>query len=305
VSGGALAFTVAESKRDIWSLPIDLDRGLSKGPPERITEGPARRSFPSLSANGRYIVFGSNQSGPTNVWIKDFSSGKESVVASSPLEQGYAVSNGNGSRVAYSVYEKDKRAVYVAAPGGVPEKLCEGCLRATAWSRDEKTLLMFGGDPYQVNILDIVSHRQTPLLKHPSYHLLYARFSPDNRWVSFTARIAPTRARILIAPIDGPKPVPESAWIAIADANIEDWADWSPDGRTLYFVSGKDGHNCLWAQRLQAASYQPIGEAFAVQHLHGRVYFWQRGLATGGGRIVMALAETTGNIWMMSRPAAH
>jgi hypothetical protein len=123
--------------------------------------------------------------------------------------------------------------------------------------------------------------------------------------VSFTARIAPNRARILIAPTDGPKPVPESSWITIAEADIEDFADWSPDGRTLYYTSGKDGYDCLWGQRLQAGSYRPIGEAFALQHLHGRVHFWHRGLATGGGRIVMALAETTGNIWMMSRPAVH
>ena len=125
--------------------------------------------------------------------------------------------------------------MYVAAPAPTPEKVCEGCLRPTDWSRDEKTLLMFGGDPYQINVLDLASHQQTPLLKHPTYNLLYGRFSPDNRWVSFTVRIRANRAHIAIAPFDGPKPVPESAWITIAEAWIEDWANWSPDGKTLYF----------------------------------------------------------------------
>ena len=77
---------------------------------------------------------------------------------------------------------------------------------------------MFDGNPYQVNAQDLASHQQTPILKHPSYSLLFARFSPDNRWVSFTARIQPNRARIAIAPLDGPKPVPEGAWITIAEA---------------------------------------------------------------------------------------
>jgi hypothetical protein len=49
------------------------------------------------------------------------------------------------------VYEQDKTVVYVSAPGGAPEKLCEGRLRATDWSREEKTLLMFDGN--QVNVL--------------------------------------------------------------------------------------------------------------------------------------------------------
>src|SRR5262249_54749856 len=163
--------------------------------------------------------------------------------------------------------------VYVSAPGGAPEKLCEGCLRATDWSRDEKTILVFGGDPYQINILDLASHQQTPLLKHPTFSLLYGRFSPDNRWLSFTARTQVNRGRIAIAPMDGLKPVPESAWIAIAEEANDDWANWSPDGKTLYFTSARDGNNCLWGQRIEPSSHRPVGEAFAVQHLHGRLSF--------------------------------
>jgi hypothetical protein len=195
--------------------------------------------------------------------------------------------------------------VYVSAPGGTPEKLCEGCLRATDWSRDEKTLLMFGGNPYQIDVLDLASHRQTPLLKHPTYNLLYGRFSPDNRWVSFTARIQPNRGRIAIAPVDGPKPVPESAWITIAEGRVDDWANWSPDGKTLYFISSRDGHSCLWGQRIEASSRRPVGEPFAVQHLHGRVSYRQMGWSAAGGRIGLVLAEDTGNIWMMWRSGAR
>jgi len=178
-------------------------------------------------------------------------------------------------------------------------------LRATDWSADEKTLLVFGGDPYRIDLVDVASHRQTQLLKHPTYHLLYGHYSPDNRWVSFTIRTDPNRARIAIAPIDGPKPVPENAWITIAEATVGDWADWSPDGKTLYFPSGRDGYNCLWGQRIEAGSHRPVGEAFAVQHLHGRVYYRQLGWSAAGDRIAIVLAEDTGNVWMMSRPGAR
>jgi Tol biopolymer transport system component len=163
LSAGALTFTAGESTTDIWSLPFDLDHGTARGPLERVTQGgPAVRYYPSLSRNGRYVALASNQSGRTNIWLRDLATGKESIVASSQFQQNYPVSNTAGTRVAYGVYEKDKRVVYVAAPGGAPEKLCEGCLRATDWSRDEKTLLTFGGDPYQINLLDLTSHRQTP-----------------------------------------------------------------------------------------------------------------------------------------------
>jgi hypothetical protein len=30
---------------------------------------------------------------------------------------------------------------------------------------------VFGGNPYQINLLDLATHQQTPLLKHPTYNL--------------------------------------------------------------------------------------------------------------------------------------
>jgi Tol biopolymer transport system component len=303
--GGAITFTNVETRRDVWSLPFDLDRGTSKGALERITQGPAWREHASLSNNGRYVAFASNQTGRVNIWMRDLATGKEFSVASSSFAHRFPVIDASGAKVAFSAYEKDKRVVYVAAPGGVPEKLCEGCLRATDWSRDEKTLLVFGGSPYQINVLDVASHRQTPLLKHPTYNLLYGRFSPDNRWVSFTVRIQPNRGRIAIAPVDGPKPVPESAWITITESEAEDWANWSPNGKTLYFTSRRDGHFCLWGQRIDATSRRPVGEPFAVLHLHGRVSYRQGGWSAAGGRIALQLVEATGNVWMMSRSGAH
>ena len=179
----------------------------------------------------------------------------------------------------------------MSAPGGAPEKLCEGCLRATDWSRDEKALLVFGGDPYQIDILDIASHRQTPLVKHPDYDVLYGRLSPDNRWISFTARVEPARGRIVVAPADGPKPIPESAWLTIAEVEPDDYANWSPDGKTLYFTSGRDGYSCLWGQRIDASSRRPVGEAFAVHHLHGRLSFDHGGWSAAAGRIAIPLGR--------------
>jgi Tol biopolymer transport system component len=301
-TGDSLAFTHLEIRRDIWSLPFDLKRGKSKGVLKRVTEGPAWREHASLSSNGRNVAFASAQSGRSNIWLRDLATGKESHVAGSSSVQRYPMINASGSRIAFSVYEASgKRSVYVFTQGGVPEKMCEGCLRATDWSRDEKTLLIFGGSPYHINILDIASRRQTVVLKHATWNLLYGHFSPDNHWLSFTARTQPNRAHIMIAPIDGPNPVPERAWIKIAEGAGEDWANWSPDGKTLYFTSARDGHFCLWGQRIEASSHRPVGEPFAVQHFHGRVSYQQGGWSAAGGRIAMVLGENTGNIWMMSR----
>jgi eukaryotic-like serine/threonine-protein kinase len=300
-SADALAFTNMEVITDVWSLPFDLDRGRPTGDLERITQGPSRREHASLSNDGRYVAFASTQSGPFNIWVRDLKTGTETHLASSSVAQRFPIINSSGSKIAFSAFENGHRSVYLSTPGGLPEKLCEGCLRATDWSRDEKILLIIADSPYQIDILDVASRQRTPVLKHATYSLLYGHFSPDNRWVSFTARTQPNRSIIAIAPLDGPKPVPESSWIKIAEEGPDDWANWSPDGSTLYYTSGRDGHTCLWAQRIEASSHRPVGEAFAVQHFHGRASYQQGGWSATGGRIAVVLGDGTNNIWMMSR----
>jgi Tol biopolymer transport system component len=225
----------------------------------------------------------------------------ETQVAVSSLVERYPVMSPSGRRIAYSVYEADKRAVYLVDSGHSPEKLCEGCTRATDWSRDENALLIFGESPYQVTLLSLASLKQTPVLRHHKYSLLYGRFSPDGRWISFTVRIRPDLARIAIAPLNGAKPVPEHAWITIADVGLDDYANWSPDGKTLYFSSPKDGNSCLFAQRIDPATGRPVGTEFAVQHFHGRVTFGHGGWVASLGRIGIALVDRTSNVWTMSQ----
>lgn len=296
-----LIFTDQIAERDLWSVPFDLDRGVARGTLTRVTDGHDWREHASLSKDGRFIAFASTQSGPLNIWVRNLATREETHVDPSPLAQRFPVINADGSRVAYSLYEENKRTVIVKSLGGVSEKVCDSCLRATDWSKDGKTLLTFGGSPEAIDLVDVATHRRTPLVHHPAFNVLYARYSPDNRWISFTARTQPDRSEIVIAPFDGPKPIVESAWIKIADEGAEDWVNWSPDGRTLYFTSNRDGHYCLWAQRLDPASHRPAGAAFAVQHFHGRQSYRQGGWSAAGGRIAVVLYEGTSNVWSMSR----
>ena len=299
-SADALTFTNVEERSGIWLLPFDFGEGRPTGGLEAITSGPSGRE-PSLSKDGRFMAFVSAHGGPLNIWLRDMETGKESHVASSLSAQRYPLMNSTGNKIVFSVFEPGNRSVYLWGSNGTMEKLCEGCLRATDWSRDEKKLLLYEGSPYQIDILDIASHQRTPILKHSTYNLLYGRFSPDNRSVSFTVRNQPDRAMIVIAPLDGSKMVPQSAWIKIAEEEGEDRAEWSPDGKTLYYTSARDGHTCLWGQRIETESHRPMGKAFAVQHFHGHSSYQQGGWSSAEGRIVVGLVDDKENVWMMSR----
>jgi Tol biopolymer transport system component len=301
---GNIAFTDLEFRDDVWLVATSPDRGTASDALQRITREPADREHAALSGDAQHVTFASNQSGWLNIWIKNLITGRESIVGSSPVAQRFPILDATGARVAYSSVEPQKRSIHVSTRGGVPEKVCDDCLRATDWSVDGKSLLIFSGSPYEVSTLDLASHRQTLLLEHPAHHLLYGRFSPDERWVSFTERIGETQGRIMVAPIDGPRPVPENTWIKIADVEQDDWANWSPDGQTLYFTSARDGHHCVWGQRVAAGTRRPDGDPFPVLHLHGRVTYTRGGWSSAAGRVAIVLAEETGNIWMMSRPSS-
>ena len=299
-SANAIAFTNSELKYDLWTLPINLDTGQAAASLNRLTDTAYLHESVSLSRDGRTMAYGSNQSGTLSIWMSH-ADGNETHAASSSFIQRYPALSPSGDKIAFSSFEPGKRLLYVSSPGKTAEMVCDDCLRATDWTRDEKTLLVFSNSPYQINLLDIATHHETPLLKQSGRSLLYGRFSPDERWVSFTMRLRPDHAWIMIAPLDGPRPIPEERWIKIAEGGPEDWANWSPDGRTLYFTSDMDGHTCLWGQRIDPASRHLVGEPFSVRHLHGRATYAQGGWSAAGDKIVILLRDGTENIWMMSR----
>ena len=57
-----------------------------------------------------------------------------------------------------------------------------------------------------------------------------------HRRMASRQRVQRARGRIIVAPADGPTPIPESAWLTIAEAEPDDYANWSPDGKALYFA---------------------------------------------------------------------
>jgi hypothetical protein len=105
----------------------------------------------------------------------------------------------------------------------------------------------------------------------------------------------------------GETPAPEESWIPITDGKgLDREAAWSPDGNLLYFLSDRDGFRCIWAQRLQPATKRPVGEPSAVLHFHHARRSLRAvgnnvgaiGLSVAKGRLVFALGDVTGNIWL-------
>lgn len=299
---GAIAFARADVRSDVWWLPFDTASGMRIGQPTRLTNHAAWQDTPALSSDGQFLAFTSDRDGHRRIRFRDLHSGHETTPVASDAEQRYPILSPSGTRVAFSSYEKDGRAVYVVHPGSAPERVCDGCLRVTDWASNDVTLLSFAGNPYRIERVDLNTRRTTPLVQHPTYAVLYGRYSPDQRWISFTVRNGANRARIFVGHVNEGAPVREPDWIPVADVGPDDYAQWSPDGTTIYFTSSRDGYTCLWARRIDPATKRPFGDELPVEHFHGELRFKHGGWSLGSEGIALSLVARKANVWM--RPAA-
>jgi hypothetical protein len=127
--------------------------------------------------------------------------------------------------------------------------------------------------------------------------------SPDGKWLAFHVpmRTDEGRSAIMIAPLRSGL-VDESEWIQLTGGTgIEATPWWSPDVGILYFLSRRDGFQCIWAQRLDKATKRPAGRPFDIAHFHGarhRVKEVGFGPGLSANKLVFTINETSGNIWM-------
>ncbi|MCX6630862.1 MAG: hypothetical protein NTW28_24880, partial [Candidatus Solibacter sp.] len=301
-----LAFSSLQWTPVVWSQALEADRGIAKGEVEPVTIDELSSLSPSLSADGRYLVYLSTQLGSRSVRVRDWTSGKTATLVASPSGFFNPRISGDGTGVAYSDWSGNVMSVPRA--GGAVETLCAGCGTTMAVSADGKRISYEPAQSEDLTYYDVDRKARVTVAQRPEDGVLTdGRFSPDGKWMAFHARTKKTTAQVFVVPIDGVVPVPRPRWIAVTDGASEDMEPaWSPNGELLYFLSDRDGFRCIWARRVHAAGKQPVGEAFAVRHFHRARRSLKRmtgttgliGLSVAPGRMVFSFGELTGSIWL-------
>ena len=136
---------------------------------------------------------------------------------------------------------------------------------------------------------------------HPEANLWQARFSPDNRWISFCAAKATEAgiSTIFVVPASG------GEWTRITEGRyFDDKARWSPDGKTLYFVSNRTGFFQVWGIRFDPSKGQPVGDPFRVTDFEGpgQMILLNRKtmeMALSADRLILPIMEVSGGIWIL------
>jgi len=134
------------------------------------------------------------------------------------------------------------------------------------------------------------------------YSLWQTRFSPDERWISFSAlkkATDPQTNSIYVVPASG------GEWIRITEGkNLDDKPRWSPDGKTIYFISNRTGFLNVYGVHFDPVTGKPLGEPFRVVAFESpsRMILTDMSkdqLGVAANRLVVTLQEVSGNIWVL------
>jgi serine/threonine protein kinase/Tol biopolymer transport system component len=314
-----VAFASLEQRVDLWSIPIDPNRGTITGSMTRLTEGRGTTANQlTVSADGRRISYLSDRAGKSVPWVMDLQTGK-TLSVTAPGDLWVPHISPDGKSLAWSIYEEGQATrtlrAAIGADGqvGLPELLCDPCGPVISWSADGRKVVYAHGSPSRAAILDLDTGKRRDLLVKPDMDVWGGRFSPDGRWL--TMNVTPTfaQSQIFIARYDPDRqePVPVSEWIPMTDGQAwDDKSRWAPDGKSMYFVSERDGFRCIWRQPLDPATMRPVGAPQSIRHFHEarlslrNVLMGPLAIQVTRDRLIVSLGERTGNIWLLrqSRP---
>jgi serine/threonine protein kinase len=303
---GRLVFSNLRATASIYELPTNEGLDKNTSALKQLTSTSALDIRPSISADGKRLVFARRSGAVRNIWLRDLQTGSERQVTSST--PAFAVISRDGNRIAYSIEDHGKIPIYiytVSPESGMTERVCEDCGEVLDWSPDGQRVLFLSGRPTSISALDLKSQQTLAVLNARNSSLDQAQISSDGRWLVFVSRLDGDHSRIFVSPMQGASAASDSDWISLTDGQTwDDKPRWTEDGRTIFFYSTRDGFGCIWKIRLDPATRTPTGAPSPVRHFHStrlsmiELLEWSINLSVGGGKLVFSLAETTGNIWM-------
>jgi Tol biopolymer transport system component len=319
--GRRLAFTAKSQRIRTWLFSFDATAGHIRGSGEAITS-PGRMSVaPTLSPDGAkvaYVVPHGEGNGPApgdvrnEVRVKSLVDGSEVPVISDDYSRWAQRWSPDSMRLAYErrkLGTTEKQLMVWSSQSHEEEPLTTpgSSFRITDWSPDGKWLLA-GTDEGGIWLVPFAAapHAETAAQKitspDPAHELYQARFSPDSRWIVFEAVAnSPTMAEsaLFVVPATG------GAWRRITDGkHWDDKPRWSPDGKTIYFVSGRGGFFNLWGIHFDPTVGKTVGEPFQVSNFESPRLMIPRfippvGLSLTQDKLVLTMAEESGSIWVL------
>jgi Tol biopolymer transport system component len=312
--GKTLAFLRSSStlSADIYVLPVTPD-GRSLGDPRRLTHDDRSIFAGDWTADGRRIVYSSDQPVSINLWTIPASGGTpERLTVGGENASDLSVSR-VGSRLVYQRDVVDLNIWRIPGPSSYDRKSVPSRLIASTqvdeepqFSPDGKRIAFTSSrsGSYEVWICDREGRNPVQLTSSNGPQLGSPRWSPDSRWIAF----------------DSPKEGNSDIYVISADGgqqrrltsgpsnNVR--PSWSRDGRWIYFGSNRSGVSQIWKEPAAGGAAVQVtrsGGEEAFESADGKFVYLAKLGVTGIWRVPVEGAEESQvldgakeNLWMLS-----
>jgi Tol biopolymer transport system component len=306
----SIVFSSLDVDYQLRRVQLPLTRSASDVHPEPFLPRLSQVGSPSVSADGRLLVYSSRQ--PNGYRIVAVDTATETQRSMTTVESSdfvRVVLSGDGK---YIVYGAPGKVGYRGPvnPDGVVQQICSNCSWPTHVNFDGSAALFESAGADERLILWSLSAGVRPLIGSPDpkgRQQFGGRFSPNGKWVAFYARAHNSDAReIIVVPNAPERKLRDDEWVSISEGQTTEREPvWSPDGRRLFFISDRDGFRCIWYRDMDPETGRPTAPAIALTHFHstgerlagptasaGSIGF----TATANG-LVFTVAQSVGNIW--------
>ena len=232
----------------------------------QLTHAPGEELFPSLSPDGRTIIYASAASGNLDIYSQRVG-GQNTVnlTKDSTADDTLPAFAPDGERVAFRS-ERDGGGIFVVGATGESARRVTSFGYHPAWSPDGRQLAVVTqsvSDPtlrFTASELWVVTVETGERRLLTRVDAVQPSWSPSGRRIAYWGRSGPTAAGdIWTIPSEGGAPTPVTTEPSV------DWNPvWAPDGRYLYFSSSRGGTLNLWRIPIDEASGRPLGRAEPV-----------------------------------------
>ncbi|MCB2114503.1 MAG: PD40 domain-containing protein [Parvularculaceae bacterium] len=247
--GRYLYFTTRQGSFDynsvlpLWTL---MRRDLVTGAQETVVAAQGSAMRPALSPDGRLLAYAAREDGASVLRLRDLETGEDRVLAPSVQRDAQEELPMRGLLPAYS-FTPDSSKVLIAYGGGLHElDARDGEARDIPFRADVRLDI---GSPLDATQKESGVARNARIIQSP-------RVSPDGRLVAFSALGA-----IYTAPLSAGGGAPQR----VSPEGINAFQPvWSPDGRTLAYVSWSSEGGHLWKTAADGGEPARLSETAAA-----------------------------------------